>query len=81
MTEYAADTDGATVCVDCLHGGCVAAGAPCEAEACMCECNRAPLLDARPLDKLHVIANELEREARPAPEELTAERFGGGRRG
>lgn len=48
MAEYASDTDGAVICVDCLHGGCVIAG-PCEADACMCECNA----DAETVGQLH----------------------------
>lgn len=79
MTEYAADTDGAVICVDCLHGACVSSG-PCETEACQCECGRAGELDDRPPDKLHVVANELEAERRGDPRDLTAERYGTGRR-
>lgn len=40
MTLYAADEDGAVVCVDCIHGGCVRSSMPCEAEHCQCDCNR-----------------------------------------
>lgn len=74
MTEYAADTDGAVVCVDCLHGACVSS-LPCEEEACECECNRARELDDRPADKLRVVAAELAAENRPALRDLLAERF------
>lgn len=39
MTTYAADEDGAVVCVDCLHGACVTpSGYQCEADECQCEC-------------------------------------------
>lgn len=44
MTLYAADEDGACVCVDCIHGGCVGRG-PCEADECQCECNARSLDD------------------------------------
>lgn len=50
MTEYAADTDGACICLDCLHGECVRAGESCDAEDCRCECGRAADLDDRPDD-------------------------------
>lgn len=89
MTEYAADTDGAVVCVDCLHGACVTGGRWCEAEHCRCECrnrliaddaDRARDMDDRPDDKLAIIANELETERRGNLRDLTAERFGTGRR-
>lgn len=92
MTTYASDTDGTVICVDCLHGGCVTAGRPCEAEDCRCECRiragvyelldglherarRAREVDERHPDKLDVIAAELEHEARPDVQDLTAERF------
>lgn len=87
MTLYAADEDGAVVCIDCIYGVCVGRG-PCEAEACQCDCNRdengalvqrAREADDREPNKLTVIANELDRE-RYDPAALVAERFGGGRR-
>lgn len=115
MTLYAADEDGACVCIDCIHGGCVRSSMPCEAEHCQCDCNRdengallcdgdpagnpyphtcaadgvmnctacayqphvrARELDDRPDDKLHVIAAEIELEAKPSVEELMVERYG-----
>lgn len=78
MTTYAADEDGAVVCVDCLHGACVANGMPCEASECQCECNteRARALDDRPPAALESLARDMEAERRPDPGELTAERFG-----
>lgn len=78
MTLYAADEDGAVVCIDCIYGVCVGRG-PCEAEACQCDCNRdaerAREADDREPNKLTVIANELDRE-RYDPAALVAERFG-----
>lgn len=89
MTLYAADEDGATVCLECVHGMCVGRG-PCEAPECQCDCNhddeadRARELDDREPDKLEVIAAELEREMWPKTDAerrrllhtLTKERFG-----
>lgn len=87
MTLYAADEDGACVCVQCIHGMCVGRG-PCEADECRCDCNRDPdadrarQLDDRPPDKLAVIAGEMESErhgdvpGRYSVDDLRAERFG-----
>lgn len=88
MTAYSADHEAhVPLCDDCIHGGCITSGIPCDAEDCRCDCgicgdgshraDRARELDDRPADKLAVIANELDRERYGNLRDLSAERHGG----
>lgn len=81
MTQrYVTDEDGAVISGECLHNCAPGAPAPCEADDCACACHseaeRAREADDRHPHKLHVIAADMEREARPTSEELMGERFG-----
>lgn len=86
MTAYVADHEtGDPLCPDCAVSACISVSYECRDAGCRCACrtdpdaDRARELDDREPDKLHVIANELEREMWPDLRDLTAERFGSGR--
>lgn len=77
MTGYTADPEtGAPLCDDCAAVDHVRA---CSAAWCQCWCvvesGRVLAMDDREMDKLRVVASELEAERRGSLRDLTAERF------
>lgn len=70
MTLYASDEDGATVCVECLHGLCITRGHICTAQHCRCECSSEETKAVQ-----HRVAAEIEAENYDYAR-MFAERFG-----